>query len=109
MARIEMVSLVDDLDGSEAIETIPFSIEGVDYLIELNRKNSAEMRNMPRWYIKAGRLITSTPRHPALNCHTEAWNIRKWAWRNGISIGTRGRIPEQIKDLYVDSSGLSTG
>ncbi len=38
------VSLTDDLDGSEADETIMFALDGAGYEIDLNAKNAAALR-----------------------------------------------------------------
>ena len=44
MARFEevTVSLVDDFDGTEAAETIRFSLDGKNYEIDLSKANANE-------------------------------------------------------------------
>ena len=41
MAQKVLTMLTDDLDGSDASETITFGLDGVTYEIDLNTKNSA--------------------------------------------------------------------
>lgn len=42
MAQKVLVSLVDDLDGSEAEETVEFGLDGVSYQIDLSGENAEE-------------------------------------------------------------------
>ena len=44
MAQKVVVSLVDDLDESEADETVEFGIDGMTYEIDLSEKNAAALR-----------------------------------------------------------------
>lgn len=44
MAQEVLVSLIDDLDGSDADETIMFALDGTGYEIDLNIKNAAALR-----------------------------------------------------------------
>ena len=40
MARRTVVMLTDDLDGSEATETVRFGLDGRDYEVDLSKKNA---------------------------------------------------------------------
>ena len=40
MAQKVFVSLVDDIDGSEADETVEFGLDGVNYEIDLSAENA---------------------------------------------------------------------
>src|SRR5215212_964726 len=60
--RTRMVSKVitrleDDLDGSEAAETIHFSVDGVEYEIDLSRSNADKFRGSFGDYIARGRKV----------------------------------------------------
>ena len=44
MAQQVFVSITDDLDGSEADETITFALDGTSYEIDLNEKNAAAIK-----------------------------------------------------------------
>jgi len=37
--------LVDDIDGTEAVETVSFSFDGVSYEIDLTAANAKKLRN----------------------------------------------------------------
>lgn len=44
MARKMQVVLTDDIDGSEASGTVTFSLDRVDYEIDLNDDNAQQLR-----------------------------------------------------------------
>jgi hypothetical protein len=43
MARRTVVMLTDDLDGSEATETVRFGLDGRDYEVDLSKKNAKSL------------------------------------------------------------------
>ncbi|GAA2021801.1 hypothetical protein GCM10009819_00400 [Agromyces tropicus] len=55
MAKRTIVTLVDDIDGSEAAETVSFSVEGVDYEIDLSAANATALRNVLQPFAAAAR------------------------------------------------------
>ncbi|WP_374457001.1 Lsr2 family protein [Nocardioides sp.] len=61
MAKRVEVTLVDDLDGSAAQQTITFSLDGSAYEIDLSDENSNRLRDALARYIEASRKVSSTP------------------------------------------------
>lgn len=57
MAKTVIVQLIDDLDGSDAEETISFSIDGKSYQIDLNSKNATAFRGGFAKYIDKSRSL----------------------------------------------------
>lgn len=55
MAKETMTYLVDDFDGSDADETVKFSLDGKAYEIDLTKKNAAGLRRAFKPYVDAGR------------------------------------------------------
>ncbi|MBF4622585.1 Lsr2 family protein, partial [Clavibacter sp. VKM Ac-2542] len=58
MAKKTTTYLVDDLDGTvlgDDGSTVPFSVDGVDYEIDLGAQHTAELREAFAPYIDAGR------------------------------------------------------
>lgn len=45
MARKTQVLLVDDIDGSDATNTVTFGLDGVSYEIDLNEDNARQLRS----------------------------------------------------------------
>lgn len=44
MATITTTTLVDDVDGTEAVETVGFALDGVTYEIDLSAVNASRLR-----------------------------------------------------------------
>ncbi len=63
MAKTVIVKLVDDLEGGDAEETVTFALDGKNYEIDLNKKNSATLRKALAPYMEKGR---SAGRQPGL-------------------------------------------
>jgi hypothetical protein len=55
MAKTVIVKLTDDLDGSDADETVSFGLDGKMYEIDLNKKNATALRKAIGEYIEKGR------------------------------------------------------
>jgi hypothetical protein len=105
MAKRVITTLEDDLDGSEANETITFSIDGAEYEIDLNDAHANELREALKKYRSvahktAGRVRpTRRPTAGAGGNDTKA--VRAWAIENGIPISTRGRIQADVMERYA--------
>jgi hypothetical protein len=108
MAQKVQVTLVDDLDGTEADETVRFSLDRVDYEIDLSKKNATSLRDALAQYVGAarrmgGRRSTGGPRRRAGGNGTAA--IRDWAKSKGYKISDRGRVPANIVEEYNKAHG----
>jgi hypothetical protein len=104
MARQMLVVLKDDIDGSEAVESINFSVRGIGYEIDLSAKNTAAFdKALLKWIDAARRAPRGRPtRRPRST--VDAGAVRAWANSNGIQINARGRIPAAIIEQYHASS-----
>jgi hypothetical protein len=104
MAQKVSVILLDDMNGEEADETVEFGLDGTGYEIDLNLKNSQELRDLLKPYIEKGRKVTSTSRRPsrARTASDEEKNkrMRAWAKEQGLEISGRGRVPAEITAKY---------
>lgn len=119
MARETIVWLVDDLDSSEAVQTIQFGWDGVSYEIDLSAANADSFTQAMAPYVAAARRASphrraprgatrrgSSPAHrerPA----TDLAAIRDWAGRNGYRVSSRGRIPTAVLDAYQAARGAA--
>ena len=102
MAQRVLRVLVDDLDGSDASETVTFALDGDTYEIDLAAKNSAVFRAELAPWISAGRKVAGkvtrgTARKPI---DAEVAQIRDWARANGYTVSDRGRIAADIQAAY---------
>ena len=62
MAQKVNIVLVDDIDGSEATETVSFGLDGTTYEIDLNDANAAALRDALATYVGHGRKVGAAPR-----------------------------------------------
>jgi hypothetical protein len=111
MAQKVLVSLVDDLDGSEAEETVEFGLDGVSYQIDLSSDNAEELRDALAQYVEHARRAGGRKRaavrpsakaaaRPATVDREQNQAIRAWARKNGFQVSDRGRIPSEVVEAY---------
>ncbi len=121
MAQQTTIVLTDDLDGSKAVETVSFALDGAHYEIDLNAKNAKNLRKTVAEFVDAGRKIR-TPAAAAARVaparggsrkssggtagktdKSELAAIRAWAADNNVTVAARGRISEDVKAQYAAS------
>lgn len=95
-------SLVDDIDGSEATETITFAVSGVEYTIDLNDKNLAKFEKAVAPFVENAQRVGGRRQRGATvtKLPSNAKNVRSWAQANGYDVPDRGRIPGDIHAAY---------
>jgi hypothetical protein len=114
------VVLVDDIDGTDATETIRLSIDGSEAELDLSAKNAAKVRALLQPYLDAGRRPerSYTPRNrnrssTGSGMSSEHLNsIRAWAGKNGYNVHPKGRIAQHVVDAFDaahDAEGALTG
>jgi hypothetical protein len=96
-------TLVDDLDGTEALSTVSFSIDGANYEIDLNVRHIAEFRSDIEPYIKYARKVRQEKvalRSAASRRRSKA--IREWIKEMypNAQVPPRGRIPTHFTKQY---------
>lgn len=110
MAKQIITTIVDDLDGGTADETVTFAVDGIAYEIDLNAKNASKLRQFLAPFQDAGTRIGRSgvpaqlkpygrpmPQNPN---REENQRIRAWALKNGYELAERGRIPQHIVDAF---------
>jgi Lsr2 len=105
MAQKVEVLLVDDIDGSAAVETIAFGLDGTQYEIDLNSGHARGLRELAAPYIGKARRITGPGRRPARSRSASvngvnSEKIREWAKAQGIDVKDRGRVPAGLVAQY---------
>lgn len=119
MAQQTMTWLVDDLDGTEADETVTFALDGKDYEIDLNHDNANQLRTVLDIYIRKGRRASAgnlqakravrhtphtgqRPTGRATITHIDdSAQVRAWAARYGVPVNERGRVNGAVRDAYL--------
>ncbi|MGY4643899.1 histone-like nucleoid-structuring protein Lsr2 [Cellulomonas sp. URHB0016] len=108
MAQKTVVTLVDDIDGGTADETVTFGVDGVTYEIDLTTAHAAELRDaFASWVANArkvgGRSSSTRSAGATRNRRAasgDAQAVREWAKANGHHVSERGRISAEVKAAY---------
>jgi hypothetical protein len=103
MAQKVHIVLVDDIDQSDAEETVSFGLDGKEYVIDLNAKNARSLRDALAPYVaharpvsgRGGRRAARTSGGPAPS------EIRAWARENGFDVPERGRVSAEVREAYA--------
>lgn len=112
MAQQFLVEMVDDIDGTTAAQTVPFSLDGISYEIDLSEVNAGALRDELARYVAASRRVggrkvrlavgqssTGTPTGGPAD-RERSRQTRAWAIDNGYEISERGRIPADVISAY---------
>src|SRR5689334_17409203 len=107
MAQKVLVEMLDDIDGTPAAHTVPFSLDGVTYEIDLSDDNAAALRDELARYIAAGRRTGGRKVRVATGQSTTSstdrernQQIRAWANANGYEVSERGRLSSEVISAY---------
>lgn len=106
MAQKVNIILVDDLDGSEATETVSFGLDGTSYEIDLNDSNAAALREALSGYVGHARKVVGGTRRGRRTSSGSAGSasntkdVREWAKSQGMEVSERGRISADVQQAY---------
>ena len=108
MARTVVTHITDDLDGSKDAEDVTFSFAGIEYSIDLSKKNRAALEKALKPYIDAGTKVSKRPARgrtrKSNTSGTSQRDVRDWAKSQGIEVSNRGRVPVAIVEQYENRS-----
>lgn len=115
MAQRTVVTLVDDLDGGVAQESVSFGLDHVDYEIDLSGEHAEALRGVLAPYVGAARRTggrrparatpaarpasSNPPAGPGRSRSANA-EIRAWAAEHGVTLAERGRLPGRVIEAY---------
>jgi hypothetical protein len=108
VAQKVTVSLIDDLDGDQADETVEFGLDGKNYEIDLSASNASKLRDALAAYVAAARRpggrrrsggSSASARRPSVD-REQNQAIRDWARKRGMKVSDRGRIPADVLEAY---------
>lgn len=113
MAKRTVTMLIDDLDGSEADESITFGLGGTEYEIDLSKPHADQLRAALEPFVNAGTKLTphrvtgrtGYARTPARADREQNRAIREWAQSKGMDVSDRGRIKQDVVDRYNAEAG----
>jgi hypothetical protein len=112
MAQKVEVTLIDDLDGGKADETITFGLSGTQYEIDLSEANAGKLRQGLAKYIEAARKESTSRQglHRGARKVTAAdgpntSDVREWAKAEGYEISERGRVAKDLIIKFQEAHG----
>jgi hypothetical protein len=112
MAKATVEVLVDDLDGTEAAETVWLGWNGDWRELELSRKNLAALNRALDKYWNVSRPVaggeqakrSSRANGPrSMRTKPDPKLVRVWASDHGIEVHARGRVPAEVVRQYNDA------
>ena len=106
MAQKVNIVLVDDIDHTDADETVTFGLDGKNYEIDLNTKNANALREALAPYVGHARRAGGSSRRSSSrggSSRSSAGDIREWAKANGFDVSERGRISSEVREAYASA------
>lgn len=104
MSQRILTILEDDIDGSEAAETVQFGLDGTTYEIDLNEVHAKSLRAALEEFVEKARKtstkVGAKKSGGAKKGSKRNAEIRAWARANGHDIGERGRIPSEVTAAF---------
>src|SRR5512135_1520617 len=108
MTRQAYTRLIDDLDGSDAADTVRFGYGGNEYEVDLCGEHLDSFEDFLAPYIEHGRRVRGLHRRPRGRSETHRTTrdlsaIRRWAREQGYPVRDRGRIADEILARYDET------
>jgi len=109
VAQRTQIIWVDDVDGTEANETVTFGLDGVSYEIDLSDSNAASLRQALAGWVGNARKVggrsaargrTGGRQRAASDGKADLAAVRAWARENGFTISDRGRVSKDVLEAY---------
>lgn len=108
MAQKILVELLDDIDGSPAVETFEFTHNGVTYVADFNQKHYDEYTQMFEYLTSIARVVKGKKRAPygskkgVTPVVGKTQEMREWLRAAGHSVKDRGRVPAHLVKLWEE-------
>jgi septation ring formation regulator EzrA len=110
----QRVVLTDDLDGSEATQTLNYTVDGQEYEIDLSEENVERFHEALEPFVSASRQVQrqAAPtrrsrgdgrRRSGSRERDDIPQIRAWAESQGMDVSARGRVKKEIIDAYDEA------
>ena len=115
--EITDVQLIDDIDGTPATTTIPFTFGGKSYIIDLSEANAAAFNEALAPYVEHARRARRAPANKRKSrSSSEAARvkrqknaeIRAWALENGVTVSKRGQLGQDTIAAYEAAHAAPT-
>ncbi len=101
MAKKQIVTITDDIDGRSAAETVSFAYAGRNYEIDLGEKNKAKLEKSLAPFISAARKPATGRKAAVTTLDLNA--VRSWAAQQGFEVAARGRVAKKVIEAFLQS------
>jgi hypothetical protein len=104
------VVVIDDIDGSEAAETLTLTYRGTQYELDLSEEHIDELDKALARYLEVARQVQAAPQPrrrrgaQRRRAAVSTQEVRRWAREQGLEVSDRGRIPAEIMERYERES-----
>jgi hypothetical protein len=117
MVQRTEITLVDDVNGDPANETIQFGLDGVQYEIDLDEKNAGLLRQDIEQWAGYARRVGGRRKHRAgqktngqkaesVTIPSSA-EVRAWAQAQGVEVPPRGRVPADVRAAFEQANSAA--
>lgn len=97
MAKRTVMTVIDDIDGSEGAETIEFGLDGVGYEIDLAKANADALREaLDPFVAHAQKVSGRRAGAKRVTAGGSSKAVRQWAAANDIDVPAKGRVPKTV-------------
>lgn len=107
MAQVVTRTFIDDIDGSEAERTFAYTVDGIDYEIDLSAANIKEFNDAIAGFVEssrkaARRSATGSKQRAVKPGSNKEQNqaVREWARGQGLPVSERGRIAADVQAKF---------
>lgn len=112
MTQRTQVLLIDDIDGSEATQTVTFAFQGISYEIDLNDDHAHALEESFSDWIASSRRVPASGRAKARSSAASRGgtrgsssgrdlnDVRSWLRAQGRQVADRGRISQSLLEEY---------
>ncbi len=108
MVKRTTTLLIDDIDGSEAAETVTFGLDGTTFEIDLNEHHAEDLREVLAPFVSVARRASGAGRRgrasgsskPQSKAEVDPKAVRAWAQANGVTVNARGRLKADVVEQY---------
>jgi|LSQX01.1.fsa_nt_gb hypothetical protein len=104
MAKQVVSVFIDDLSGEELQpdnhRQIRCSLDGDEYVIDLDLAHAEEFLALFRRYTQAAAPVRKAPNQQRQNRSAKLQKVREWARSQGIVVANRGRISAEVLAAY---------
>lgn len=105
MAQKVNIVLVDDIDQTDADETVTFGLDGKQYAIDLSAANAGEFRDSLAPYVAHARPVSArgvrrSTTKSSLSGPAPS-EIRAWGRSHGFNVPERGRVSAEVREAYA--------